>query len=63
MGQGSGVAMTCDVGLRQGSDLVFLWLWYMPAVAALIQPLAWALPYATGAKNKNKKEKIKIKLK
>ena len=26
-----------------------LWLWYRPAAAALIWPLAWELPYALGA--------------
>ena len=25
-----------------------LWLWHRPGAAALIQPLAWELPYATG---------------
>ena len=38
------------------SDL--MWLWCRPAAGALIQPLAWQLPYATGvALNKKKKEK------
>ena len=37
-----------------------LWLWCRPAAAALIWPLAWELPYATGAALKNK---IKIKKK
>ena len=26
-----------------------LWLWSRPAATALIQPLAWELPYAMGA--------------
>ena len=30
-------------------DPTLLWLWCRPATAALIQPLAWELPYATGA--------------
>ena len=43
-----------------GSDLMLLWLWCMLAVAALIQPLAWELPYAMGAALKsNKLKKIK----
>ena len=33
----------------QGSDSELLWLWYRPAAAALIQPLAQELPYAIGA--------------
>ena len=38
-----------------------LWLWSRWAAAALIGPLAWELPYATGAalkkKSTHKKEK------
>ena len=37
-----------------------LWLWCSLAAAALIQPLAWELPYAAGATLK-KNLKIKIK--
>ena len=35
---------------------VLLWLWYRPAAAALIQPLAWELLYIAGAaiKRENK---------
>ena len=56
MGQGSNVATNCSVGCRCSSDSTLLWLWYRPAAAALIQFLAWKLPYATGAapKRKNK---------
>ena len=39
--------MSC-VGHRRGSDLALLWLWYRPAAAAPILPLAWELPYAAG---------------
>ena len=45
-------------------DLVLLWLWHRPAAVALIQPLAWDLPYAVGAalkKKKRRKRKIKLK--
>ena len=49
MGQGSGVAVSCDVGRRFSSDLSWLWLWPRPAAVALTQPLAWELPYAVGA--------------
>ena len=45
--KGSSIAMSCGVGLRCIWDPVFLWLWCRPAAAALIQPLAWELPYAT----------------
>ena len=42
-----------DVGSVPGpaqwvKDLVSLLLWYRPAAAALIAPLAWELPYALG---------------
>ena len=40
-------------------DLAWLWLWHMLAAAALIQPLAWELPYAVGAAFKSKKKKKK----
>ena len=60
--------MSCGVGRRRGSDLALLLLWSRPAAIALIRPLAWALPYATGAalekiekKKKKKKERKKEK--
>ena len=37
-------------------NLVLLWMWRKPAAAALIQPLAWELPYAAGAAIKRKKK-------
>ena len=43
------IAMSCGVDCRQSSDLVLPWLWRRSAAAAPIQPLAWELPYATGA--------------
>ena len=39
--------MSCGVGDRCGLDLT--WLWRRLAVATLIRPLAWELPYAVGA--------------
>ena len=33
----------------------YLWLWCRLAAAALIRPLAWELPYATGLPVKTKK--------
>ena len=50
--------MSCDVGHRCGSDLALLWLWCRLASVALIQPLAWEPPYATGVPLK--KQKIEI---
>ena len=44
--KGSGIAMSCGVGLRHCSDLALLWLWCRLAAAAPIQPLVWELPYA-----------------
>ena len=49
--------MSCGVGHRHCSDLVFLWLWRRPEAAALIQPLAWKPPYAAGTALKRKKNK------
>ena len=46
-----GVGRTCH------SDLAWLWLWCRLAAVALIQPLAWELPYATGAALKQNKTK------
>ena len=35
-----------------------MWLWHRPPAVALIRPLVWELPYATGAAlRKQKKEK------
>ena len=52
--------MSCGVGRRCGSDLALPWLWYRPAAAVLIGPLAWEPPHAMGATLKDKKTK-KIK--
>ena len=57
MDKRSGVAVSCGVGHRRGSDLVLLWLWCRPAATVPIQPLAWEPPYATGAALKKKKER------
>ena len=37
-------------------DPALLWLWCRPAAAVPIPPLAWKLPYATGAAKKRKKK-------
>ena len=44
--KGTGIAMSCSIGGRCGSDLALLWQRW--AATAPIQPLAWELPYATG---------------
>ena len=58
MGHGSCVAISSGVGLRRGSDLVLLWLWCRPEAIALIGPLSWELPYATGIALKGQKKRI-----
>ena len=65
-GLGSGVAVSCGVGCRCGSDPKLLWLWRRLTATAPIQPLAWEPPYATGAalemakrQKKNNNNKIK----
>ena len=47
------VAMSYGVGCRCGSDPMGLWLWFRPAAAAPIGPLAWEFPYGTGVTLKN----------
>ena len=47
--------MRCGVGHRHGSDSV--WLRCRLAAAALIRPLAWDPPHATGAALKRQKQK------
>ena len=56
----SGVAVSCGVSQRSGSDLALLWC--RPAAIALIRPLAWKLPYAMGAAQKKKKKKEKFEM-
>ena len=53
--------MSCGVGHRYGSDLELLWLWCRLVATALIGPLAWEHPYASGAALK-KKRQIKTSL-
>ena len=59
--KGSGIAMSCGVGHRGGSDPALLWLWRRPVAAALMQPLAWEPPYAADATLKRQKIKKKKK--
>ena len=41
---------------------MLLWLWYRPGAATQIRPLAWELPYATGAAIKREEKKTLEKL-
>ena len=61
MGLGSGVAVSCGVGCRCGSDPELLWLWPRPVAAVMTGPLAWELPCALGAALKDKKTQKKKK--
>ena len=55
VGWGSGIAVSCGVGQRLGSDPLLLWLWRRLVATALIGLLAWKPPYAVGAALKIKK--------
>ena len=55
----SGIAMRCGVGHSLSSDTALLLLWHRPVAAALIQSLAWELPYAVGMALKKTKKKKK----
>ena len=59
--KGSSIAVSCSEGCKWGSDLALLWLWYRLTAAALIQTLAWELPYATGEALKRQKTKNQTK--
>ena len=61
-GQGSGIAVSCSVGHRHGSDLALLWLWGRLATVALIRPLAWEAQYtADRAQLKKNKKQVQIR--
>ena len=49
--------MSCGVGRRCGLDLALLWMWHRAAATAPTGPLAWKLPYVTGAALEMKKKK------
>ena len=49
--------MSCAVGHRGSSDPALLWLWCRLAAADPVRPLAWELPYASGAALKRPKKK------
>ena len=61
VGLGSGIAMSCGVGRRCGSDPALLWLWRRLVAAAPIQPLAWEPPHAAGAAQEMAKRQKKKK--
>ena len=44
-----GIAVSCGVGHRRGSDPTLLWLRRRALATAPIRPLAWEPPYAAGA--------------
>ena len=52
-----GIAVSCGVGHRRGSDLALLWLWCRLEAIAPIGPLAWEPPYAVGAALKRQETK------
>ena len=58
-GLGSGIAVSCGVGCRGGSDLAWLWLWCRLAATAPTGLLAWESPYAAAAALKRQKIKTK----
>ena len=58
MGEGSGIALSCGVGCRLGSDPALLWLWL--AATAPIRPLVRELRYAAGVAPKKKKNNNKM---
>ena len=55
--------MSCGVGRRHGSNLVFLCLSHRPTAAATIRPLAWELPCVMGVALKKTKKKKELKKK
>ena len=58
--KGSGVAVTFGVGCRHSLDPALLWLWRRLVATALIRPLAWEPPHASGAAlEKTKRQKKK----
>ena len=57
VGRGSGIAVSCGVGRRCGSDVVLLWLSHWPAAVAPIRPLAWEPLHAADVTLKGQKKK------
>ena len=57
LGGRTGIAMSCGVGHRHGSDPTWLWLWYGLAATVPTGPVAWEPPYATSVALKKKKKR------
>jgi len=55
--------VSCGVGGGCGSDPELLWLWRRPVATALIRPLTWEPPYATGVAQEMAKRPKKKKRK
>ena len=54
-----GLAVSCGVDQRSGSNPELLWLWRRPAATAPTGPLALEFPYAAGMALKGtKKQKV-----
>ena len=60
MDQGSGVAVSCGVGHRWGSDPALLWLWCRPAAVALdlTGSLGTPICHECGPKKQKKKSQL-----
>ena len=63
VGWGSGLALSCVVVRRRGSDSALLWPWHMPVATALVQTLTWAFPYVVGQALKSKRKRKERKKK
>ena len=57
VGWGSGIAVSCGVGRKLGSNPTLLWMWLWPAATAPIQSLPWEPPYDRGVALKIQKKK------
>ena len=55
--------MSYGVGCRCGSHPMLLWLWHRLVATALIRPLPWEPPHASGVAPKKTKKKKKKKKK
>ena len=62
----NGIAVSCGVGRRWGSDPALLWLWRRLAATAPVRLLSWEPPYAAAAALKrgvgNEKEFLGINM-
>ena len=62
MGKGSGIAVSCGIVHRRGSDFVLLWLWHRLAAVAPIQLLAREPPYTEGVAPNLPPKKMMLKV-